>query len=192
MIHETRLTLAAALMMAAANPMSPTRAMAEAPVETAADIRVVPCDAPVRSYKRGVCANELHPEDFKAFAPGVSWWYNWYFKPGQTPPPGVTLDFVPMVWGDRPEDIEGLAAYLETGVTPRQVMILNEPNLKGQAFISPERTAEVYKQAKAIGSGVHLHGAVRESLPALHGGDRCAGDRLSRVRRHQRSSLVHR
>ena len=113
-------------------------------------VRVVACDAPVQSRKRGVCANHLAAADFRALAPGVSWWYTWFQKPVDTPPTGTSMEFVPMVWGDRQVDLDNLSAYLAAGHRPRAVFAVNEPNLKGQAFISPETTAKVVKRTKAI------------------------------------------
>ncbi|RYG40900.1 carbohydrate-binding protein, partial [bacterium] len=53
-------------------------------------------------------------------------------------------------WGDRPESLAGLDAYLKTGVRPRRVLAINEPNLKDQAFISPQTTAQLYERVKTI------------------------------------------
>jgi hypothetical protein len=39
---------------------------------------------------------------------------------------------------------------------PRVVMAINEPNLKDQAFIKPETTAELYKKIKAIADHYHV------------------------------------
>lgn len=113
-------------------------------------IRVVAADAVVQSQKRGVCANQLSAEDIRALAPGVSWWYSWHYKTDDLTPAGVKFEFVPMAWGDRPEDLAGLEAYLKAGNRPRFVLAINEPNLKGQAFIPPEQTANFYKKVKGI------------------------------------------
>ncbi len=113
-------------------------------------IRVVDCDQRVQSHKRGVCANHLNLEDFTALAPAVSWWYNWHYQSKDAPPAGAAVEFVPMAWGDRSEDLAGLNSYLAAGNKPRAVLAINEPNLKGQAFISPERTASLYARIKAI------------------------------------------
>ncbi len=43
-------------------------------------IRVVGCEEPVQSVKRGICLNKFSAEDFKAVAPGVSWYYNWHYE----------------------------------------------------------------------------------------------------------------
>ena len=112
-------------------------------------IRVVECDASVQSRKRGVCVNRLEAADFAALAPGVSWFYNWNFTTRDLPPPGVRMEFVPTAWGDVPEHLTGLDAYLADH-HPRAVLALNEPNLKGQAFIPPERSASFLERVKAI------------------------------------------
>jgi hypothetical protein len=57
------------------------------------------------SPKRGVCAQKLSAGDFRALAPGVSWWYNWHFEPDAEAPEGGP-EFVPMLWSDA----AGLAA----------------------------------------------------------------------------------
>lgn len=120
-----------------------------------AAIRVVDADSAVQSRKRGICANQLHPEDFVALAPGVSWYYNWHFT-GPAAPEGVNLEFVPMVWGDTPERYAGLEAFLATGRRPRAIFTANEPNLKGQAFITPEQTAALQKRVEAIAAPYNI------------------------------------
>lgn len=113
-------------------------------------IRVVNCDQKVQSRKRGVCANRLEAADFSAFAPGVSWWYNWHHTTNDTKPQNVRMEFIPMAWGDRPDDLTGLEKYLAAGNRPRQILAINEPNLKDQAFISPEKAANLYGRVNAI------------------------------------------
>jgi Glycosyl hydrolase catalytic core len=113
-------------------------------------IRVVNCDEKVQSHKRGVCANQLNAEDFKALAPGVSWWYTWFYQPSDVPPVGVPMHFLPMAWGDRPGDVSGLDKYLASGKKPEYVLAINEPNLKGQAFIPPQQAANLYARIKSV------------------------------------------
>lgn len=112
-------------------------------------IRVVACDAPVQSRKRGVCENRLDGPDFEELAPGVSWYYDWSPTTRDVPPAGVSMEFLPMAWGDRPEDLSGLEAYLADH-HPRRVLALNEPNLRGQAFIPPQQSAGFLDRVKAI------------------------------------------
>lgn len=133
-------------------------------------IRIHDADAAVQSRKRGVCANKLHPEDFVALAPGVSWYYNWHFK-GDQAPEGVSFEFVPMVWGDTPERLEGLRAYLADGHRPRAILINNEPNLKGQSFISPEQSADLHRRVHEITADLDIplvgpHMAIGSAAPA--------------------------
>ena len=120
-------------------------------------IRIVACDAKVQSLKRGICENKMSAEDFRSFAPGVSWYYDWHFKTDDVPPSGVEMEFFPMAWGDRPADAQGLDDYLRsTNKKPRFVLGINEPNLKDQAFIPPEQTAKFYQKVKAITDRYHV------------------------------------
>jgi hypothetical protein len=114
-------------------------------------IRIVSCDAKVQSRKRGVCANALSDADFKALSPGVSWWYNWGADPDNYRiPAGVPMEFRPMAWGDAPGSLDALRHYLAAGKKPRFVLGINEPNLRGQAFIRPEQAAELYARIRTI------------------------------------------
>lgn len=123
----------------------------------AAAVRVINCDQKVQSHKRGICSNKLSDEDFRAFAPGVSWYYNWHYKTDYVPPSDVAMDYIPMVWGDRPEALAGLDTYLQQAAKkPRVVLAINEPNLKDQAFIPPETTATLYKKIKDIADKYQL------------------------------------
>lgn len=121
----------------------------QAHVNAAPDIQIVPCDQPVKSPRRGVCLNKMDRKDFLALAPGVSWWYNWHYKDTQNAPAEAKMEFLPMVWGDRREDLAGLKAYLANN-KPSVVLAINEPNLKDQAFIPPAQTARLYQDVKAI------------------------------------------
>ena len=111
--------------------------------------QIVNCDAQVQSRKRGLGVNSLSDADFRALAPGVSWYYNW----GATPlakPADVTMDFLPMAWNGTSSFQTSLSSYLAAGNRPWRVLALNEPNLKGQAFMTPSNSAVTFKQVKAI------------------------------------------
>ncbi len=144
-----RIALAAVLSGCLASALPPN-ALAADPDKPGA-VRIVNCDQTVQSTKRGVCANELSEADFRAMAPGVSWFYNWHFETKDLPPAGVSMEFIPMAWGDRPADVAGLQAYLSrVAKKPRAVLAINEPNLRGQAFIAPQQTAALYQKIKAV------------------------------------------
>ncbi len=108
------------------------------------------------SLKRGVCAQHLSAEDFRALAPGVSWWYNWALTPDAEVPAGGP-EFVPMLWGDS----QGFWKRLDRSLAarPRLILGLNEPNLKAQANLTPQDAARAYARlAKA---------AARRGIPVV-------------------------
>src|ERR1035438_177951 len=87
--------------------------------------------------------------DFEAVAPGVSWYYNWGATP-LTLPGEVTMDFIPMAWNGGSGFQTSISSYLAAGNRPWRVFALNEPNLKGQAFMTPASSATTFLQVKAI------------------------------------------
>jgi len=119
----------------------------------------IPSEAPsAPSPKRGVCVRGLSAEDFAALAPGVSWWYNWHFEPAvgfAFAEPG----FVPMLWSDHPDLLVGFRGYVRQS-HPGVAFVINEPNLKGQAFMTPAAVAAAIRRARRIvgPSGIRLVG----------------------------------
>ena len=113
-------------------------------------IRVVDAAAPVQSQKRGVAANFLAPQDFAALSPGVSSWYNYFYRPNQFVPADSGMDFRPMVFTNAPSNLQGLADYLAAGNRPGQIMVNNEPNLRGQSFITPQQSADLHRAVRAV------------------------------------------
>jgi len=93
-----------------------------------------------RSWKRGVSANSLTNAQVEALAPGVSWVYNWGASPGSIYVEDE-MEFIPMCWGANQGTLDAVKAYLDSGATPTAILGLNEPNLRGQAFITPEASA---------------------------------------------------
>jgi hypothetical protein len=114
-----------------------------------AQIQIVNCDAPVQSRKRGIPVNSMSAADFEAVAPGVSWYYNWGTTP-LTVPGDVSMDFIPMAWNGSSGFQTALSSYLAAGNRPWRVFALNEPNLLGQAFMTPSNSAVTFEQVKAI------------------------------------------
>ncbi len=114
-----------------------------------AQIQIVDSDAPVQSRKRGISANSMSTGDFRALAPGVSWYYTWGTSP-LSKPADVTMDFVPMAWNGASSSQTAISSYLAAGNRPWRVFALNEPNLGGQAFMTPSNSAVAFKQVKAI------------------------------------------
>ncbi len=103
------------------------------------------------SSKRGVCFNKLTEEQARMLSKGVSWCYNWHFKADEfLLKADSPLDFYPMVWGAHEEQLKGFVALLEGGFKAKYVLAINEPNLKGQAFIIPEACAGWHGKIKAV------------------------------------------
>src|ERR1700677_865370 len=79
------------------------------------------------------------------------------------------MKFIPMAWGRG-----GAAGAAAGGNGARAVLAINEPNLKGQAFMTPEATAKLYKQIKAaagntpvVGPNMALGSATGDSITAV-------------------------
>ena len=117
--------------------------------EVAAQVQIVNCDAPVQSRKRGIAVNTLSTADFQALSPGVSWFYDWGIN-NWTVPSGVAMSYIPMAWNGGSGFQTSLSSYLAAGNRPWRVFAINEPNLAGQAFMTPSNTAVAFKQVKAI------------------------------------------
>ena len=100
------------------------------------------------SPKRGIGFNEIAPADLAALSPGVSWAYNWGVgKPDAFQAPEAKgVEFIPMVWGPQQGFRDHLEAFLTVGPKPSAVLGLNEPNLRGQAFQSPEDAAKSWRE----------------------------------------------
>ena len=98
-------------------------------------------DPPAKSPKRGLAYDLNDPADFSAIAPGVSWWYNWYFTTSAAPGLSTAneLEFIPMLWGYNAEsDYVALETWLLSHPEVNDVLVMNEPNLVDQANITPQ------------------------------------------------------
>jgi hypothetical protein len=107
-----------------------------------------------KSRKRGIAYNALTDgKDFEALASGVSWWYDWGTKPGAGSSAALRqqygMDFMPMVWGKDFKDSE-IVALLLADPEIRYLLVLNEPNLGGQANLSPAAAAALWPRIEQI------------------------------------------
>jgi len=117
--------------------------------DVAAQVQIVNCDAPVQSRKRGIAVNSnMSAADFQALAPGVSWFYDWGINNWTVPSGGMT--YIPMVWSAYAGYQDAISNYLAAGNRPWRVFAINEPNLAGQAFMTPSNTAVAFEQVQAI------------------------------------------
>ena len=120
-----------------------------------AQTRIVSCDAPVQSRKRGIGVNTMSAADFQALAPGVSWFYDWGVN-NWFVPTNAAMSYIPMAWNGGSGFQTSLSAYLAAGNQPWRVFALNEPNFNTQANLTPSNSAVAFKQVKAICDPDHI------------------------------------
>jgi autotransporter-associated beta strand protein len=144
-------------------------ALAVAVSSASAAEQVYDAEAAVQSPKRGVAVGgTLSASDFTALNPGVSWWYNYSPTPNQTVPTNAGMTFFPEVWGSDSGELSSLSSYLSAGNRPPEILTINEPNISGQAVMTPAQAATTYANVEAIASpyGIPVSGP---QMPA--GGD---------------------
>jgi len=111
-----------------------------------------------RSAKRGVAYDLASTADATALSPGVGWWYNW----SPTPNPGATgtgMEFVPMLWNGTFDTATAETQIRALG-TPKNLLVLNEPNLTDQANLTPAQAAALWPRYEQVArdTGVNLVG----------------------------------
>lgn len=114
-----------------------------------AQVQIVSCNAQIQSRKRGIAVNTMSAADFQAVAPGVSWYYNWGATP-LTVPTNASISFIPMAWNGASSFQSQISSYLAQGNRPWRVFALNEPNLEGQAFMTPSNSAITFERVESI------------------------------------------
>ena len=105
------------------------------------------------SAKRGVAYDLAAPADLKALSPGVTWWYNWTSNPNKEVPADYRtrygMDYYPMLWNGH-FDANGILAFLRSNPAIHYLLVLNEPNVGGQAYLTPQQAAALWPQYEAI------------------------------------------
>jgi len=114
---------------------------------------LAPSAALAASAKRGIAYDLASPADLKALSPGVTWWYNWGSAPNAKVPADYRtryrMDYYPMLWnGDF--DAARIVAFLKANPTIRYLLVLNEPNVGGQAYLTPQQAAALWPRYEAV------------------------------------------
>lgn len=112
-----------------------------------------PSAATAKSAKRGIAYDLASAADLQALSPGVSWWYNW----GSTPNGGVpnsyvakySMDYYPMLWNDD-FNADQVVAFLQANPSIHYLLVLNEPNVGGQAYMTPQQAAALWPRYEAV------------------------------------------
>jgi len=127
-------------------------------------------DVKANSCKRGLAYGHHSVADLKALSPGVSWWYNWDFRPDQDLRAGAyreaSVEYAPMIWGAKSDRTAAKAAIADDA---RVLLGFNEPNFGSQANLSAQAAAELWPELEAIAEAKNL----RLVSPAVNF---CGGD----------------
>ena len=127
---------------------------APVPSPSPAPAPVPPSPTPAaKSAKRGVAYDFATLADLQAVAAGVSWWYDWGAQPDAALPSGAAsqagMDFIPMLW-NASYDAAAVEAYIEAHANIKYLLVLNEPNLTGQANLTPAQAAAAWPGYEAV------------------------------------------
>jgi hypothetical protein len=116
-----------------------------------------------KSAKRGIAYDFASAADLTAVSAGVSWWYDWGSTPNAAVPTNYVaqyaMDFYPMLWNGN-FNASAVEAFLGSHPEIGYLLVLNEPNLTGQANLTPQAAAQLWPQyeAVAVQSGVKIVG----------------------------------
>ena len=116
-----------------------------------------------KSAKRGIAYDLAAPADIAALSPGVSWWYNWTSTPNAGIPSNYLtqyqMDYYPMLWNGS-FNASTVVAFLLAHPTIHYLLVLNEPNVGGQSYLTPQQAAQLWPQYEKVASaaGVKIVG----------------------------------
>jgi hypothetical protein len=117
------------------------------------------------SCKRGLAYGQHSIADLEALSPGVSWWYNWDFRPDQALRAGAyreaSVEYAPMIWGAASDRVAARAAI---GDDATVLLGFNEPNFGEQANLSAKAAAALWPELTAIADAKGL----RLASPAVN------------------------
>ncbi len=120
--------------------------------------------------KRGLAYGYHSLADLTVLSPGVSWWYNWDFRPDEELRAGayqdLDVEYVPMIWGEG-SDLEAAARGIPADATT--LLGFNEPNFGSQADLSATAAAALWPELEELADDFDL----RLVSPAVNF---CGGD----------------
>ena len=149
-------------LLALATALLPAHAGLALPPQTSAAATSLEPNAATaaKSPKRGIAYDLASSADLAALAPGLSWWYNWGSAPNTGIPSaynttyGVT--YYPMLWNGS-FNKSNVESFLKAHPEIKYLLVLNEPNVSGQAtcgtnqpFCSPQNAAALWPQFEAV------------------------------------------
>ncbi len=112
-----------------------------------------PFAAVAKSPKRGIAYDVASAADLKALSPGVSWWYNWGSAPNTAVPNGYVstygMDYYPMLWNGS-FNASQVVSFINANPSIQYLLVLNEPNVSGQSYLTPQQAAALWPQYEAV------------------------------------------
>ncbi len=114
-----------------------------------------------KSPKRGIAYDVPNASDLSALSPGVSWWYNWSTAPNSGVPGNYLstygMTYYPMIW-DANFNKTTVETFLFQHPEVKYLLVLNEPNVSGQAkcgaagsaYCAPADAAALWPQIETI------------------------------------------
>jgi hypothetical protein len=96
-----------------------------------------------KSPKRGICG-DASGKDLSAFAPFISWYYNWSIQPPSVSKGELSgIEWVPMQWGAvKADQVTTIASSIPAG--SKFLLGFNEPNFKSQSNLTPAQAAAMW------------------------------------------------
>jgi len=142
---------------------APSAAIGAAPVTLAAAPVGPNAALPTKSAKRGIAYDLATTADLAALAPGIRWWYNWASAPNPALPADAStrfgVEYDPMLWNGN-FNATAIAQFFSAHPGDKYLLVLNEPNVSGQAYMTPQDAAQLWPRYEAVAaqSGVKLVG----------------------------------
>lgn len=106
----------------------------------------------IKSKKRGIAYGHHSEADMAVISKGISWWYNWDYKPESTVSSvfqKYDMDFVPMAWNGSFNEA-GLRSFYASHPDAKYLLGFNEPNFTTQANMKPSQAAALWPKLEKI------------------------------------------
>lgn len=117
-----------------------------------------------KSPKRGIAYDLANTADLSALSSFTTWWYNWGITPNSGVPANYYqtygMEYVPMLWGGSTSaaDISKIETFILAHPEVKYFMVMNEPNLGGQAYRTPSQAASDWLNYEKVASDLAAQG----------------------------------
>ncbi len=112
-----------------------------------------------KSAKRGLAYDIASTADLHVLAPGITWWYNWSPAPNSALPANAPsnsgVEFDPMLWNGN-FNAASIEQFFAAHPKDKYLLVLNEPNVSGQAYMTPQAAAALWPQYEAVAAAANV------------------------------------